>query len=741
MTIEDKAHLLALEFERTLSFQLDQFQMEAIEALAQRRSVLVTAPTATGKTLIAEFAIWDCLGRGLRSVYTTPIKALSNQKFRDFRRTYGKETVGLMTGDIVENPQAPVVVMTTEVLRNLMLQDRQSVAEVGVVVFDEIHYLADPERGTTWEEALIECPHEVQLVCLSATVGNAAELAAWLSSLRPVGDLVHVNWEKRAVPLEHRFLVEGNLTPFLSADGRVLRRFKVGGELTRRPSRRGPTSFNSRSQRVLDIPSPSDVVRLLERQQLLPAIYFFFSRRATEAGAEQCAGFAPSEHAEANSRALATVLEKLPESDHSLEQIRLLQRLLPRGVAFHHAGMLPALKVLVEDLLVEGKLRVVFATDTLSLGINAPARSVVIGDLSKFDGISRRVLAASEYRQLTGRAGRRGMDERGVAVVLYSPWVEFDQVLRMANGPLEPLESAFRPGYSTAANLWLQGDAERRLTRLVAMSLRRFQRQGDVEFLTSERAELKQALDEAMAQPLADGRPRKKVRTLSAALAAADAELQEAQEEAGRAGRRTIGGLRNVLERYGYLSKGKPLPAMHRLSRLFDANALTLAEVIGRGWLADLQPAELSEFAAWFSHDREGAERVFNLPRRMVQLREQTMALHLEIMAVEKRHGLALSTPLSLDLTGLVWGWANDATLHECCRRGRLAEGDFVMLVQKTIDLLGQLRSAAREEATPAAASLSVSLKEAAYLLRRGVIASTYALILGEDETPPEEEA
>ncbi len=695
--------------------------------------MLVTAPTATGKTVVAEYAVWSALRAGRVAIYTTPIKALSNQKYRDLRNVYGRETVGLLTGDVVENPCGRVLVMTTEVLRNMLLQDHRATAGVGAVVFDEIHYLGDPERGTTWEEALIMCPQEVQVVCLSATVGNADELAAWLASLRRPGDLVHVAHDERAVPLEHWYLVDGDLIPFLGPDGRLLRKLNVGGELSRRVGLLGGRSQVGRPRAAVRTQAtPPEVVRLLAQADLLPAIYFLFSRRATEEAAEQCAGMGLVADAAAIGEALAAVLAGLPPEDRRLGQVEALRRLLPRGIGFHHAGMLPALKMVVEDLLAAGRLRVVFATDTLSLGINAPARAVVLGDLSKYDGVSRRLLSASEYRQLTGRAGRRGLDERGVAVVLYSPWVDFATLLRMARGPLEPLESAFRPGYSTGANLWRQGDAEQRLARLAGRSLRRYQRQGDVARLVAERDELARELEAAAAEKLRDGRPRKRVRTLAAALAAAEEELERARAEAGTGGRRLIRALRIILERYGYLDRGRPTRDLERLARIFDANALTLAELIGRGLLRGLRPSELAEVAAWFAHDRETGDRPLPLPGALARLRERVFALHQEVLEAERRYGLALSRPLSPDLAGVALLWAQGVSLEECCRRGRLAEGDFVLLIQKTIDLLGQLREAAQAEGGAEGLGLAALLGEAAQTLRRGVIAHTYAMIVGE---------
>lgn len=751
MVVSQTSEALLADFAALYPFALDPFQREAIAALAEGRSVLVTAPTATGKTVVAEFAVWRALREGRRAVYTTPIKALSNQKYRDLKRLYGHDTVGLMTGDVVENPTARVVVMTTEVLRNMVLQDASAVAGVQAVVYDEIHYLADPERGTTWEEALILCPRQVQMVCLSATVGNADELASWLGSLRGPDELAYVHTGQRAVPLEHRYFVDGQTTPFLSADGRILQRLKVGGELSHRVGLRGLPAMRGRPRgQVREVPQPADVVRTLDRADLLPAIYFLFSRRATEAAAESCLGMGTVPQADANMQLFAEAMARVPVEDREIGQARLLRRLLPSGIGFHHAGMLPSLKVVVEDLLAAGQLRVVFATDTLSLGINAPARSVVIGDLTKYDGVSRRLLTASEYRQLTGRAGRRGLDPRGVAVVLYSPWVEFDQVLRLARGPLEPLESAFRPGYSTAANLWLQGEAEKRLTRLAGRSLRRFQRQGDVARLAAERAELARDLALSTEERRGDGAPRKRSRTLAAALAATEADLDRARAEAGAGGRKTIQALRTMLERFGYLRRDQPEPRLQRLAVIFDTNSLTLAEIVERGLLRGLAPADLAEVAAWFAHDRDEGDRPLPLPANLVRVREQVFALHREVLDAERRLGLELSKPLSLDLAGVALAWARGESLEDCCRRGRLAEGDFVLLIQKTIDLLGQLRDAALALSSPVVVGLAERLAGATLLLRRGIIATTYALVVGtngdegeetDEDWPPHERA
>jgi len=486
----------AVELYRSrLPFQLDPFQLEAMQSLTQGNSVLVAAPTGTGKTVIAEFAVHLALSRGLRALYTTPIKALSNQKFRDFRSQYG-DKAGLMTGDLVENPAGQLLVMTTEVARNMLVQNPESFKDVGCLVFDEVHYLADPERGTAWEESILLAPPYVQLVCLSATVANAEEVAEWISTTGREVSLIES--DERVVPLKHRYYLDGKLLPLLEGNRPLLPAAKQSRP---QPPRRRGTPLNGRraerrSPELEGAPDPPEVVEALDNANLLPAIYFLFSRRAVEEAAESCRRLNLLSRAEAlEVRRLARQqLASLPPEDQELEQLQRLLSLLPRGIGFHHAGLLPPFKTLVEELLAAGKLRVVFATDTLALGINVPARSVVLGEMTKYDGRSRRLLSAGEYRQLTGRAGRRGMDAVGYAVLLHSPWVGLDRMLEVATGEVAPLVSAFRPSYSTVLNLWQQPEDEERLAQLIAGSLGQFHHAGQIRSLVEEREALASAL-------------------------------------------------------------------------------------------------------------------------------------------------------------------------------------------------------------------------------------------------------
>ena len=488
------------EFVSGLPFRLDPFQRKAIQALTEGRSVLVAAPTGTGKTVVAEFAVHQALGRGLRAIYTTPIKALSNQKFRDFRTRYGDQ-VGLLTGDLTQNSGGRLLVMTTEVARNMLIQDQGAFQDVGCLIFDEVHYLADPERGTAWEESILLAPDYVPLVCLSATVANAPEIAEWL---RTTGrDVALIQSSERVVPLRHRYYVDGQLIPIL--DGKKmpqLPREKRGGGRASRvstgPGGAGPGRLRRTVGEAEEAPSPSEVVRVLAQADLLPAIYFLFSRRSVEEGAKNCMRMQLISRADSIEvrRVAQERLSDLSREDQALAQVEQLLALLPRGIGFHHAGLLPPLKTLVEELLATGKLKVVFATDTLALGINVPARSTVIGELTKWDGQTRRVLTSGEYRQLTGRAGRRGMDAVGYSVLLYSPWVGLDRALEVAQGDVLPLESAFRPSYSTVLNLWHGPGEEERLAELIAGSLRQFQHGGKIREIADERDEVEKSLRE-----------------------------------------------------------------------------------------------------------------------------------------------------------------------------------------------------------------------------------------------------
>ena len=460
------------QFAILYAFPLDPFQRDAIRTFLHGDSVMVAAPTGTGKTIVAEFGVYEAFRRNARVVYTTPIKALSNQKFRDLRAIYGNE-VGLLTGDVSENRDARVVVMTTEVLRNMLLQTPWDLDDVDCVIFDEIHYLADPERGTTWEESIILCPDHVQLICLSATVSNAAEIAAWIGRThRPIRLITHL---ERAVPLTLSYFVDGELRETVNPAGEIVQEFRD----TRPSGRRGrDAGLSDRERKEAEEPQPREIIDALATKHLLPVIYFLFSRNDCQTFAERLAVMRPHlVNAEQSGRIQALLdsyLASLRPEDRDLEQVQLVVSLVQRGIGFHHAGLLPVLKQLVEVLFGRGLMQVVFATDTLALGVNMPARTVVIGRMTKWDGRRRRMLIPNEFQQMAGRAGRRGMDAFGHVVVPASPWIPFKEMLEVATGPLLPVRSAFAIRYNTVLNLWDPPHGDR-VRHMLQQSLAQFQ--------------------------------------------------------------------------------------------------------------------------------------------------------------------------------------------------------------------------------------------------------------------------
>ncbi|HKD99147.1 MAG TPA: DEAD/DEAH box helicase, partial [Micromonosporaceae bacterium] len=451
-------------FAADLPFELDPFQREACEALEDGGGVLVCAPTGAGKTVVGEFAVHLALraGRGRprrKCFYTTPIKALSNQKFHDLVERHGADRVGLLTGDNSINGDAPVVVMTTEVLRNMLYAGSPTLDGLGYVVMDEVHYLADRFRGAVWEEIIIHLPQSVTLVSLSATVSNAEEFADWLTTVR--GSTTVVVSEHRPVPLWQHMLV-GKRMFDLFHDAKAAAQHDVHPELlryTRDLARRLDADDRRGRGRMRRWPVPvrADIVERLDHAGLLPAILFIFSRAGCDAAVQQClqSGLrltTPDERLEVRELAQARTAH-IPSED--LQVLGYWEWLdgLERGLAAHHAGLLPTFKEIVEELFVRGLVKAVFATETLSLGINMPARCVVLERLVKFNGEAHVDLTAGEYTQLTGRAGRRGIDVEGHAVVVWSPDIDPRHVAGLASTRTYPLRSSFRPSYNMAVNL------------------------------------------------------------------------------------------------------------------------------------------------------------------------------------------------------------------------------------------------------------------------------------------------
>jgi superfamily II RNA helicase len=688
-------------------YSLDRFQLEAVEALDQGRSVVVTAPTGAGKTVVAEYAVHLAVQRGVKAYYTTPLKALSNQKFGDLRRTYGGENVGLLTGDNSINGEAGVVVMTTEVLRNMIHSQRSSLASLGYVVLDEVHFLEDRYRGGVWEEVILGAPPEVVLVCLSATVANAGELVAWIRQVR--GDTAIVQETRRPIELHNLFAIGDRTNERVHilptfVNGRPNPRaieldaaFPRHGMASRRPRTRpqvpGPAAL--RRQRTYR-PRRSEVVERLQDIDLLPAIYFVFSRAGCDEAARHCLEDLPRlTTAEERGRIREIVesyVDALSDEDLSVLGYGRFVTALEAGIASHHAGMVPPFREAVEACFSEALVKVVFATETLALGINMPARSVVIEDLTKFSGAGHNELTPGEYTQLTGRAGRRGIDEVGYATVLASQFHTFDDVARLAGAPGRALKSSFRPTYNLAVSL-----------------VRRFERVEAYRMVTS-----------SFAQYLAE-------EDLGGQL---DAVLQ-------------------VLTERGYVSGWSVTPAGEMLAGIYHEADLLIADTIRTGVLDDLEPAGLAAVVSGFCfearREREGAAPPPSggIATAFVVMEE----LSEELAEREKQLGLPVTRGVDAGFAQLARDWARGRDLRRvlaggannpggggpAAKRARpvrqvMTGGDFVRNVKQIIDLLRQIAVVAPSETLRTTASTTASR------LLRGVVAASSIVNLEEED-------
>jgi ATP-dependent RNA helicase HelY len=759
-------------FSRLFTFPLDPFQEEAIAHIRDGRSVMVAAPTSSGKTLVAEYALWRAVHLNGRAIYTTPIKALSNQKRRDLESLFPGQ-VGLLTGDRSENPDAPIVVMTTEVLRNMLVEESVDLDNVTCVVFDEVHYLADPDRGTVWEEAIITAPQHVQLVCLSATIANADEIAAWISTTHR--EISLVRHDERPVPLDHYLFRDERLVLIRSGNGK----------------RR--SVFNA--DRKSDSPYPSDVLRAMARADLLPAIWFAFSRNGAEGSAQACIKAAPRLTEEQLGRietAIAAALEALPPEDRSLPQLSSLLGLLRRGIGFHHAGLLPPMKELVERLFIEGLLSVVCATDTLAVGINMPARSVVIGSLVRpFGGL----LSPNDFSQLTGRAGRRGIDERGAVVMLPGKSYAFEDAYAEVSGPLQPVLSAFRLRYSTVLST-LEGSPER-LDALVRSSLRQYQMKakarraevdlagleeqlagigheddaGDLSDYLAVQMELSVAeKEQKRARNARNKSPRngqvvrrherakeererlsKLLRQHPAHGAATVIErthperlewlrqlhklrvtIKQAQAECDQAAEDTAHAVRSVLNRLGYISKRGLARKAHGLQEIVAPSGIVLSEMYESRAFDGLDPSELAEVMSWFASDaNRRRENFFRLPRHLQRIRRDAAETFRRIERLEVDAGIELTQGPSAWFYGVAHAWCEGASIEEITARIDLGEGDIVSLLNKTIDLLDQFDHLCMRYGD---AELMDICGEARRLMWRGLVAAVRTSRVPENE-------
>jgi ATP-dependent RNA helicase HelY len=548
-------------FAAELPFSLDDFQQRGCAALERGHGVLVCAPTGAGKTVVGEFAVHLALAAGGKCFYTTPLKALSNQKHTDLTARYGRDRIGLLTGDMSVNADAPVVVMTTEVLRNMLYANSPALQGLSHVVMDEVHFLADRMRGAVWEEVILHLPDEVRVVSLSATVSNAEEFGGWIQTVR--GDTTVVVDEHRPVPLWQHILVGKrlfDLFDYEAAGPGGSREPRVDPELLRHLAHRRESDRMSdwqprrhsghggrgggnrgggrdgRPRFFRPLPRP-DVIAALDREGLLPAITFVFSRVGCDAAVQQCLRSPLRLTTEEERAQIAEVIDHrcgdLEEADLAVLGYYEWREGLLRGLAAHHAGMLPAFRHTVEELFTAGLVRAVFATETLALGINMPARTVVLERLVKFNGEQHMPLTPGEYTQLTGRAGRRGIDVEGHAVVLWTPDVEPSEVAGLASTRTFPLKSSFAPSYNMTINLVHQMGPEQ-AHELLEQSFAQYQADRSVVGLVRGIERGKQMLDEIAAELGGPDAPIMEYTRMRAQIS----EMERAQARASRLQRR-----------------------------------------------------------------------------------------------------------------------------------------------------------------------------------------------------------
>jgi superfamily II RNA helicase len=632
--------------------RLYPFQRRAIEGIDAGRSVLVAAPTGAGKTLVADYAIEHSFLEGRRLIYTAPIKALSNQKFRDFRDAHG-DGVGIMTGDVTINPEAPLLIMTTEVFRNTIFESPERLQEVVFVVFDEVHYLDDPERGTVWEESILYAPLHIRVLALSATVPNIEQLAGWMRKARQCEVDVIVE-DERPVPLHHYLYVP-------DAGPKELKQLK--GVLNKPPNRR----------RYRTAGAPRHPIEYAVREGWLPALYFAFSRRDCERLCEREAkrDLLPKEERRAVLRlfddlALRYEVDGQPGTDR-------LRRLAARGVLYHHAGLLPIYKEIVERLFTTGAVKLLFATETFALGVNMPAKCVIFDTLRKFDGVDVNYMKTRDYLQMAGRAGRQGIDEEGL--VLARVWlddVSYPALQRITEGECEPVTSRFNLSYSTLLNLFLR---------------------------------LGQGIHAAYDRSFAHYQGRRR------------------EQKSASPRNRIIAQRLRVLRARGYLD-GDAVTPVGELARKINGYEIQVAELHEAGLFDRASPPEL---VALFTAIVYEPRKMDDTDPQRIRLEKECLKLIRDWRREEKRQALAeLTKRPDFSMNAVALAWAKGAGFETLKRITSVSEGDLVRNFRMTLQLMRQLR-----RVLPAPETLRGKLADASALIDRDVVDARRQLELG----------
>ena len=752
------SHPLTAQFIGQFDFGFDEFQITACQAVEDGKGVLVAAPTGAGKTVVGEFAAFSALAQGKKCFYTTPIKALSNQKFQEFVERFGEDRVGLLTGDTNINSEADVLVMTTEVLRNMLYANSSTLKNLGSVVMDEVHYLADKSRGAVWEEVLIHLMESVQVISLSATVSNAEEFGEWLGEVRGATEVIVS--EVRPIPLYQHVLIGNRLIDLFNEPGRInpeilglereaLRKVKM--------PRGRRDRFGENDNRL----SRPEIIEKLQRENLLPAITFIFSRMGCDAAVKQClqAGIKLTTTEERLEIAATAqrYTQNLAEEDLEVLGYRDWLVALERGIAAHHAGLLPSFKGAVEDLFKRGLVKAVFATETLALGINMPARTVVLEKLTKWNGEAHVSITPGEYTQLTGRAGRRGIDIEGNAVVQWSPTVDSATAAGLASTRTYPLKSSFTPTYNMSINLIARFGRERahgslessfaqfQADRAVVSLVRQIRKNDSAAAELTESAqchlgdfneysrmridikELERLLSKRDGRRSFDNRQRVRMeneldgmrRGLRSHPAHACNDREAHSRIAERADRinRESEGLRarvenrthviaktfdricNVLTHLGYIEGDKPLQQGKILAKIFAESDLLLTESIRREIFEGLSATELLSVASAMIYQGRSSEAYApkmphdNVAKALVEVSR----VWIELEALENEYDVKTQREPDFGFCYASYRWANGHSLSSILKGTDMTVGDFVRSIKQLIDLLTQIGGAAED--------------------------------------------
>ena len=769
-------HPVTTEFLLTFDFEFDPFQISACHAVEDGKGVLVAAPTGAGKTVVGEFAAYFALQAGKKCFYTTPIKALSNQKYSEFVAKFGEDRVGLLTGDTSINGDADILVMTTEVLRNMLYAGSNTLTNLGCVVMDEVHYLADKFRGAVWEEVLIHLMESVQVISLSATVSNAEEFGEWLGEVR--GETEVIVSEIRPIPLFQHVLIGNRLMDLFDQPG------KINPEILQREReaiRRSSLGRNRRGRFVepSDRMSRADIIEKLQRENLLPAITFIFSRVGCDAAVKQClhAGLrltSPEERTEIRQTALRYT-QNIAEEDLEVLGFQEWLTALERGIAAHHAGLLPSFKGAVEDLFQRGLVKAVFATETLALGINMPARTVVLEKLIKFNGEAHVPITPGEYTQLTGRAGRRGIDIEGNAVIQWSPTVDSASAAGLASTRTYPLRSSFSPTYNMAINLISRFGRET-ARRSLESSFAQFQADRAVVGLTrqirknealiqelmkdaqchlgdfSEYARLRRSIKEVEVllsrrdqRKTFDNRQRSHMegelaelrRSLKAHSCHGCAEREDHARLAERAGRltresdglttrvenrthviaKTFDQICQVLDHLQYIDGEKPTVQGKILTKIYAESDLLLTESIRRGLLDDLNATELLSVVSCMIFESRSQENLApKLPsQKVTSTLTEIISLWAALEKIENDFGVKTQREPDAGFCFISYKWASGNSLNSVLKGSDMSVGDFVRSTKQLVDLLNQIAGASEK--------LRPVCKDAVKRIDRGVVA------------------